>query len=134
MNGSLSATANTVAARDADGYITANRFVGLATRAANINGGTAKSIPYQSDANTTAFLSPGTARQVLAINDAGNLDWISLTSLIDTGQATQIGITDREMEVVRLIAEGLSNKLIADKLDLSTHTVNTHRKNLMTKW
>jgi hypothetical protein len=48
MNGSLNATANTVAARDADGYITANRFVGLATRAANINGGTAKSIPYQS--------------------------------------------------------------------------------------
>jgi len=97
MNGSLSATANTVAARDADGYITANRFVGLATRAANINGGTAKSIPYQSDANTTAFLSPGTARQVLAINDAGNLDWISLTSLIDTGQATQIGITDTKI-------------------------------------
>ena len=44
-----------------------------------------------------------------------------------------IGITDRELEVVRLISEGLSNKLIADKLELSTHTVNTHRKNLMTK-
>ena len=44
-----------------------------------------------------------------------------------------IGITDRELDVVRLIAEGLSNKLIADKLELSTHTVNTHRKNVMTK-
>jgi DNA-binding NarL/FixJ family response regulator len=44
-----------------------------------------------------------------------------------------IGITDRELDVVRLIADGLSNKLIADKLELSTHTVNTHRKNLMTK-
>jgi len=44
-----------------------------------------------------------------------------------------LGITDRELDVIRLISEGLSNKLIADKLDLSTHTVNTHRKNIMTK-
>ncbi len=44
-----------------------------------------------------------------------------------------LGITDRELDVIRLIAEGLSNKLIADKLELSTHTVNTHRKNIMTK-
>lgn len=44
-----------------------------------------------------------------------------------------LGITDRELDVIRLISEGLSNKLIADKLDLSTHTVNTHRKNIMSK-
>jgi DNA-binding NarL/FixJ family response regulator len=43
------------------------------------------------------------------------------------------GITEREMEIVQLIAEGLSNKQIADKLFLSTHTVNTHRKNIMSK-
>jgi len=43
------------------------------------------------------------------------------------------GITDREMEVIHLIAEGFSNKQIADKLFLSTHTVNTHRKNIMGK-
>ena len=43
------------------------------------------------------------------------------------------GITDRELDVIRLIADGLSNKLIADKLELSTHTVNTHRKNIMAK-
>ncbi len=44
-----------------------------------------------------------------------------------------LGITDRELDVIRLISDGLSNKLIADKLELSTHTVNTHRKNIMTK-
>ncbi|MBC7864726.1 MAG: response regulator transcription factor [Bacteroidia bacterium] len=43
------------------------------------------------------------------------------------------GITEREMEIVQLISEGLSNKQIADKLFLSTHTVNTHRKNIMCK-
>ncbi|HEY1038076.1 MAG TPA: response regulator transcription factor [Bacteroidia bacterium] len=44
-----------------------------------------------------------------------------------------IVVTDREADVIRYIAEGLSNKQIADKLCLSTHTVNTHRKNIMSK-
>jgi DNA-binding NarL/FixJ family response regulator len=44
-----------------------------------------------------------------------------------------ISVTEREVEIIRAIAEGLSNKLIADKLNLSTHTVNTHRKNIMSK-
>lgn len=42
-------------------------------------------------------------------------------------------VTERETEIIKAIAEGLSNKLIADKLNLSTHTVNTHRKNIMQK-
>ncbi len=44
-----------------------------------------------------------------------------------------MAVTEREIEIIRAIAEGLSNKLIADKLSLSTHTVNTHRKNIMNK-
>jgi DNA-binding NarL/FixJ family response regulator len=44
-----------------------------------------------------------------------------------------MSVTDREIDIIRGIAEGLSNKLIADKLKLSTHTVNTHRKNIMSK-
>jgi len=44
-----------------------------------------------------------------------------------------MAVTEREIEIIRAIAEGLSNKLIADKLSLSTHTVNTHRKNIMAK-
>jgi DNA-binding NarL/FixJ family response regulator len=42
-------------------------------------------------------------------------------------------VTEREADVIRYIAEGLSNKQIADTLYLSTHTVNTHRKNIMSK-
>lgn len=42
-------------------------------------------------------------------------------------------ITEREIDIIRGISVGLSNKLIADKLKLSTHTVNTHRKNIMGK-
>ncbi len=54
-------------------------------------------------------------------------------SFIKSLNCDGIGVTEREIDVIRGIAEGLSNKLIADKLSLSTHTVNTHRKNIMSK-
>ncbi|MCA0430790.1 MAG: response regulator transcription factor [Bacteroidetes bacterium] len=54
-------------------------------------------------------------------------------SLIKKIGCDGIQVTERESEIIRAIAEGLSNKLIADKLNLSTHTVNTHRKNIMQK-
>ncbi|TND08859.1 MAG: LuxR family two component transcriptional regulator [Bacteroidetes bacterium] len=44
-----------------------------------------------------------------------------------------VKISSREVEIIRLVAEGLTNKEIADKLCLSTHTVTTHRKNIMSK-
>jgi len=42
-------------------------------------------------------------------------------------------VSEREIEVIKMIALGLSNKQIADKLCLSLHTVNTHRKNILQK-
>ena len=42
-------------------------------------------------------------------------------------------LSAREIEIVQLVAEGLIAKEIADKLHLSTHTVYTHRKNIMKK-
>ena len=42
-------------------------------------------------------------------------------------------LSERETDVLRLLAKGLSNKEIADKLNISVHTVNTHRKNIMDK-
>ncbi len=44
-----------------------------------------------------------------------------------------VKISEREAEIVRLVAEGFTNKEIADKLFLSAHTVTTHRKNIMSK-
>ncbi|MGZ3933249.1 MAG: response regulator transcription factor, partial [Bacteroidia bacterium] len=54
-------------------------------------------------------------------------------SLIRSFSCNGVTVTEREIEIVKLIAEGYSNKQIADKLVLSTHTVNTHRKNIMNK-
>ncbi len=42
-------------------------------------------------------------------------------------------ITDREREVLILIAEGLSNKEIATRLDVGVRTVETHRERIMRK-
>lgn len=42
-------------------------------------------------------------------------------------------LSDREREVLELIAQELNNEEIADKLNISRRTVETHRKNMMTK-
>ena len=42
-------------------------------------------------------------------------------------------LSKRELTILKLVAKGLTNKEIADKLFLSTHTVVTHRKNITTK-
>jgi len=43
-------------------------------------------------------------------------------------------ITRREKEVLQLIAEGLTNAEIAEKLFISVPTVNTHRKSILEKF
>jgi DNA-binding NarL/FixJ family response regulator len=48
--------------------------------------------------------------------------------LVDTSQ-----LTNSEIEIVRLIAQGLTTKEIASKKFLSFHTVMTHRKNILRK-
>lgn len=42
-------------------------------------------------------------------------------------------LSERELEIISLIADGYTNQQVAEKLFLSAHTVNTHRKNIMSK-
>lgn len=44
-----------------------------------------------------------------------------------------VSLSEREKEIITLIAEGHTNAAISEKLFLSKHTVNTHRKNIMAK-
>jgi DNA-binding NarL/FixJ family response regulator len=46
---------------------------------------------------------------------------------------TKMKLTERETEIIRLLAIGKSSAEIADQLFLSAHTVNTHRKNIFRK-
>lgn len=42
-------------------------------------------------------------------------------------------LTKRELEIIKLVAMGLSSEKIAEELVLSSHTVRTHRKNILAK-
>ena len=52
---------------------------------------------------------------------------------LDDAALKRLGISKREYEVLELIAVGLSNQEIADKLFVSTSTVKTHTSNLFSK-
>lgn len=45
----------------------------------------------------------------------------------------EIGLSQREIEIIRLSAQGLKASEIAEKLFLSVHTVNTHRQRIYSK-
>jgi DNA-binding NarL/FixJ family response regulator len=49
------------------------------------------------------------------------------------GAKAAVRMTAREKQVVELIAEGLSNKEIADRLHIATHTVKSHVHNILEK-
>ena len=51
----------------------------------------------------------------------------------DEAEMKKLGITKREYEVLELIASGLSNQQIADKLFISMSTIKTHTSNLFLK-
>lgn len=46
---------------------------------------------------------------------------------------TEVSLTKREKEIIQKIAEEMSNQQIADELNISLRTVETHRRNLMQK-
>jgi len=52
---------------------------------------------------------------------------------VNEAQQRQLGITKRELEILALIADGLSNREIGDKLFVSENTVKTHSSRLFDK-
>lgn len=61
-------------------------------------------------------------------NDNGASQKIDLKDV-----ATRYKLTDRELEIIGLILQGMHNKEIADDLYISCHTVRTHINNILTK-
>jgi len=68
--------------------------------------------------------------QILETIQDANLD---VEDIDDVFSCEAVIISKRECEIITLIAEGFTNQQIAEKLFLSSHTVNTHRKNIMAK-
>lgn len=61
----------------------------------------------------------------------------TIKKVIDSGykaefyaKESKVVLSEREIEIVRLISLGMTSKSIADELFLSPHTVQTHRKNI----
>lgn len=52
---------------------------------------------------------------------------------LNEDEVARLGISKREMEVLQLMAEGLSNGEIAEKLFVSLHTIKTHSSRLFEK-
>ena len=75
----------------------------------------------------SAILSAKEGKLYLSI-DNQNVD---LTTELSTDVPV---VSRREKEVLQLIVDGLTNPQIAEKLFISLHTVDSHRKNLLTKF
>ncbi len=72
------------------------------------------------------FLYPSVAKALVH-------DYLSRVAEGGGERASYDGLTDREHEVLKMIADGLSNQEIADKLTISVKTVERHRANIMSK-
>ncbi len=55
------------------------------------------------------------------------------TFVRDEARLESLGITPRELEILALIAEGLSNKEIAERVSVSENTVKTHSSRVFDK-
>jgi two-component system response regulator NreC len=78
----------------------------------------------ESVANGNAYLHPAATKRLMEVY---------LGSLKHGNNDTHNLISDREKEVLTLIAKGYSNKEIAEQLVISVKTVETHKGNLMEK-
>jgi len=93
------------------------------------------------DAGAISYLLKDARPEALtrAIHDAvagrGTIDSSAMKVLIERRQSDSVGkeLTNREREVLVLIAEGLSNKEIAGQLTLSVGTVRLHVSNILGK-
>lgn len=75
-------------------------------------------------------LEEDVAQHLLQKNDA---DEQKENLIPETDAGKMAALSDREKEIICLIAKGLANKEIADKLCISIHTVTTHRRNISAK-
>jgi DNA-binding NarL/FixJ family response regulator len=77
----------------------------------------------------------GVFDEVISLYDTVEQITARLTALLSDpqGDKEEETLSPREREVVVCVAKGLSNKQIAERLSLSTHTVTTHRRNIASK-
>ena len=90
---------------------------------------------FAAAASGVSYFAPGLSALQLEIGlaEPANLRSVTPVATRETSSGGRHLLTDSEMEIVRLIASGLTTKEIAARRFLSFHTVNTHRKNIFRK-
>ena len=80
------------------------------------------------------LMKPKTEIQTIVVEKPVVVKELSEADLLQLEkQKQQLGLSSREQEVLQLMAEGLSNQEIADRLFLSVPTIKTHSSNLFLK-
>ena len=89
----------------------------------------------------TAYIESQHQRQfagIIELNDdfqriKSTLNQVSNTLQTDNEDPDTAPLSDREKDVLICLSKGLKNNEIADQLNISVHTVITHRKNIVRK-
>ena len=87
------------------------------------------------------YVKPSTVADfdgTIGIYDKGESVIKNIKKALDTSKfqkqlSGEINLSDREKEILISVTKGLTNKEIAEKLNISTHTVISHRKNITKK-
>lgn len=87
-----------------------------------------KTVREAAETQPLAFIvKPFTEKQLVA---AVNMAF----AMIDSHSSNLQQPTKRELQIIRLLAQGKTSRQIAEELFISEHTVQTHRKNIMEKY
>lgn len=70
---------------------------------------------------------------IKSLTESGIDDWQELIATSNPKQERTETLSQRELDVLRLVAQGFINKEIGDKLGISLNTVLSHRKNITAK-
>lgn len=84
----------------------------------------------------TAWLDPAIARLVLSNvrrQNSSNVSSESISTSVNKNAKNTYGLTDREIEVLALIVEGMGNEQIAKKLVITLSTAKAHVHNILQK-
>jgi DNA-binding NarL/FixJ family response regulator len=95
--------------------------------------GTQLAMAIRCVADGAAWLDPGVASRVLKACAVGGNVPQAAVSMTKQQSGAQQTLSQRELDVLKLVVDGLSNQEIADKLVVSVETVKTHMRHIMEK-
>jgi DNA-binding NarL/FixJ family response regulator len=81
----------------------------------------------------SAAMFDSTAASAVLMETSTFSSWTPGELVSDSLKPPPVSLTPREIEVLRLLADGASNKLIAHKLGISDHTVKFHVTSILSK-